>query len=259
MFCPPRKISPSLCVLGTRSFIRFKERNSVDLQQPEGPIIAFENLRNKNTLAAFRLTRNPEGMKNEIIMNTGHYIDQDGKKVWEYGRWAQLESLLHEQVHEWQQVFGNDPVQLKRVYHNKEFVEKCEGLGLHPKLGEGYHLKLADGPFALLMKELGIEPPNLEEKPDDTNIDWFKWLLDYFGKERKGTSTLTKWECPVCGLKVRIGIKGNPEIVHDPCSVKNGEKVFFVRADNLAQAMFDLSQGLNQVSENTESNRNLKI
>ncbi len=92
------------------------------------------------------------------------------------------------------------------------------------------------------MKELGIEPPNLEQKPDDTNIDWFKWLLDYLGKERKGTSTLTKWECPVCGLKVRIGIKGNPEIIHDPCSIKKGEKVFFVRADNLAQAMLGISQ-----------------
>jgi hypothetical protein len=70
------------------------------------PVLAFENLRNKNTLAAFRLTRSPEGLQNEIIMNTEHYIDQEGKKAWEYGRWAQLETLLHEQVHEWQQVFG---------------------------------------------------------------------------------------------------------------------------------------------------------
>ncbi|HWQ89226.1 MAG TPA: hypothetical protein VN374_04570 [Desulfitobacteriaceae bacterium] len=201
------------------------------------PVIAFENLRNKNTLAAFRLTRSPEGLQNVILLNTEHYIDQDGKKVWEYGRWAQLETLLHEQVHEWQQVFGKDPVSLKRIYHNKEFVDKCESLGLHPKLGEGYHLKLADWPFAILMRELGIEPPKLEDKPEDLDIDWFKWLLDYLGKSKKGTSTLTKWECPECGLKVRLGIKGDPELVHDACSEKLGKKVFLIRADGLTHQM----------------------
>lgn len=203
----------------------------LDRERLPEPVIAFENLRNQNTLAAFRLTRNPQGLKNEIILNTQHYIDQDGKKVWEFGRWAQLETLLHEEVHEWQQVFGSDPVQLRRIYHNKEFVEKCQSVGLHPKLGEGYHLQLADGPFALLMKELGIQPPDLDQKPPDVNRDWFKWLLDFTGKGRRGTSTLSKWVCPECGLKVRVGIKGNPEITHDPCSVKKGEKVFFVRAD----------------------------
>ena len=201
------------------------------------PVIAFVNLRNKNTLAAFRLTRSPEGLKNEIIMNTQHYVDQDGKKVWEYGRWAQLETLLHEEVHEWQQVFGKDPVTRKKVYHNKEFVEKCESLGLHPKLGEGYHLRLADGPFAFLMKELGIEPPDLSQKPEEVNIDWFKWLLDFSGKGRRGKSTLSKWECPECGMKVRVGIKGNPELIHAPCSVKKGEKVFFILADGESHSM----------------------
>jgi hypothetical protein len=40
---------------------------------------------------------------------------------------------------------------------------------------------------------------------------------------------------------VRIGIKGNPEIVHDPCSEKKGEKVFFVRADTLAQSLLGIA------------------
>lgn len=222
--------------------VLFKDRlldplHHLDRDRLPEPIIAFENLRNKNILAAFRLTRNPEGLKNEIIMNSEHYIDQDGKRVWEYGKWAQLETLLHEQVHEWQQVFGKDPVSLKRIYHNKEFVEKCVSLGLHPKLNEGYHLRLADGPFAILMREMGIEPPNLEAKPDDSKIDWFKWLLDFSGKGKKGTSTLSKWECPACGLKVRIGIKGDPEIVHNPCSEKLGRKVFLIRSDGLAHQM----------------------
>lgn len=50
-------------------------------------------------------------------------------------------------------------MQLGKVYNNREFVDKCESIGLHPKLGEGYHLKLVDGPFAILMNKLVIEPP----------------------------------------------------------------------------------------------------
>jgi hypothetical protein len=149
-----------------------------------------------------------------------------------------LETLLHEQVHLWQQNFGKDPVKPGKPYHNKEFVEKCENLGLHPMPGVGCHIKLADGSFALYMKELGIEPPDLTEKPKDLSIDWFKWLLDLEGKGRKGRSSLTKWTCPECGLNVRIGIKGDPEMRHDPCEQKLGQKVFFIRADGLPHVIY---------------------
>lgn len=168
------------------------------------PVIAFENLRNNRTLAAFRLTRNPNGLENEIIFNTAHYErveeNEKAKVEWKFGRWAQLETLLHEYVHEWQQVFGKDPVQLDRITHNKEFVQKCESLGLHPKLGEGYHTRLADGPFALLMKELGIDPPTEIEQEVEYTVDWFRW-----GKEREGRSTLSKWSCGC--QNVRVGTK----------------------------------------------------
>jgi hypothetical protein len=45
------------------------------------PVISFTNLRNKNTLAAYTLVRNPQGLLFEITMNTEHYVDeqQDGK------------------------------------------------------------------------------------------------------------------------------------------------------------------------------------
>jgi len=94
--------------------------------------------------------------------------------------------LLHEQVNLWQQNFGNDPVKPGWVYHNKEFVEKCESLGLHPKPGEGYHLKLVDGAFEILMRELGIVPPDLSQQPPDVDWDWYKWQLDFLGKKPKG-------------------------------------------------------------------------
>jgi|SRR3990167_230067 len=85
---------------------------------------------------------------------------------------------------------------------------------------KGCHIKVADGVFEQLMKELGIEPP--EDVPTE----------------------LTKWQCPGCGLNARMGIKGNPEIIHHPCSIEKGEPVFFVRADTLAQGLLGVTQGL---------------
>ena len=203
-----------------------------DRRRLPDPVISFENLRNRNTLACYTLARNPQGLLYQITMNTEHYVEEerDGKKVkvWSFGKWAQLETLLHEQVHLWQQNFGENPVKPGRSTHNKEFVTKCEALGLHPMPDRGCHIRLADGVFANLMKELGIEPPNMEPG-SDLDIDWFKWFLDSMGKGRKGTSTLHKWTCPECGLKVRMGIKDDPKLRHEPCEQKTGHEVFLVR------------------------------
>jgi hypothetical protein len=212
-----------------------------DRRRLPDPVISFDNLRNLNTLAAYTLVRNPQGLLYEITFNAEHYIDGGGKKVWRFGKWAQLETLLHEQIHLWQQNFGKDPVKPGRPYHNKEFVEKCESLGLHPKIGIGCHIQLADGSFEILMKEMGIErPQDLPTLPEDLRIDWFKWFLDLLDKKPRGRSSLSKWTCPECGLNARIGIKGNPELIHHPCSEKKGEPVFFVRADTIAQGMLGM-------------------
>ena len=206
------------------------------------PVISFDNLRNYNTLAAYSLVRNPQGLLYEITMNTQQYKDKetDGKtqKQWFFGRWAQLETLLHEQVHLWQQNFGNDPVKPGKPYHNKEFVEKCERLGLHPKLGSGCHTKLADGAFALLMEELGIEKPDMQKLMKNLSKDWFIAWLESQGKKKKGKSSLKKWTCPVCGLNARMGIKDNPLIRHDPCEQKTGLAVFFVQEDGLKHTIY---------------------
>jgi hypothetical protein len=44
---------------------------------------------------------------------------------------------------------------------------------------------------------------------------------------------------PECGINTGIGIKGNPEIVHDPCIEKLGMKVFFVRDDGLTHVIYE--------------------
>jgi len=181
-----------------------------DRKRLPDPLISFKNLRNQNTLAAYTLARNSQGLLYEIATNTQLYVNSKNdpnQKMWQYGKWAQLETLLHEQIHLWQQNYGGHPFKRCGVTHNKEFVEKCNSMGLHPKLGPGYHIKLATEPFSLIMKELGNDPPDLSKKPKEWNKDWFEWWLEYWGKRRKGKSTLKKWVCPNCDLKVRIGIK----------------------------------------------------
>lgn len=133
---------------------------------------------------------------------------------WRFGKWAQLETLLHEQVHLWQQNFGEDPVRPGRIYDNKEFVDKCESLGLHPMPGKGCHVAVADGVFAKLMGELGVDRPDDVPSMEGMKIDWFKLIEGEGGKERKGRSILKKWCCPECGMNVRMGIAGDPMLRH---------------------------------------------
>jgi len=186
------------------------------------PVISFDDLRNKRTLAAYTLHRNPQGLLDEITFNTAHYEEAEGKKSWVWGRWAQAETLLHEQVHLWPENFGEHKHKPGRVAHDKEFVQKCESLGLHPLPVVGCHTEVADGVFAKLMNELGIPRPDDVPKVRDEKRDWFR------PNQEKGRSTLHKWVCPDCGLAVRIGINVDPRLVHDVCSEIKGEKVFLV-------------------------------
>ena len=130
--------------------------------------------------------------------------------------------------------------------HNREFTAKLEELGIYSTTGHGAHYKPADRnkPFGILVKEWGIirvdAPEHFKEEP---KIDWWKFFEELFGKPvPKGRSSLTKYACPECGLAVRVGIKGDPQMLHDPCSHKTGKKVFFVRADTVSQVIYTASQ-----------------
>jgi hypothetical protein len=196
------------------------------------PVISFDDLRNKKTLAAYTLHRNPQGLLDEITFNTAHYEEQEGKKGWVWGRWAQLETLLHEQVHLWQENFGEHKHKPGRVAHDKEFTEKCESLGLHPMPIVGCHVEVADGVFAKLMEELGIPRPEDVPKISEGKRDWFR------PEQEKGRSTLHKWICPDCGLSVRIGINSDPQLVHDVCSEIREKKVFLVKHDGTKHTIY---------------------
>lgn len=206
------------------------------------PVISFDDLRNQKTLAAYTLHHNPQGLLDEITFNTVHYLEEDNNKVWAFGRWAQLETLLHEQVHLWQENFGKNKHKPGRVAHDKEFIEKCESLGLHLMPVVGSHMWVAGGVFAQLMEEIGVERPLIPSMwlggSDDSSkgkthkTDWFRPTPE------KGRSTLHKYTCPDCGLNVRVGVRDDPMLVHDVCSEIKGEKVFLVRDDGRSHTIY---------------------
>ena len=203
----------------------------IDRSQIPDPVISFDDMRNSNILAAYTLARNPQGLMHEITFNTAHYEDKEGKKVWKFGKWAQAESLIHEMLHLKQQKYGKEPYNRGKSTHNKEFCDMAKQIGLNILPNVGCHIAPADegSPFAILMREMGIPRPTDVPTAEETRgrrFDWFE-----IGKKEKGRSSLTKWTCPDCGLNARIGIKGDPLIIHAPCSEKKGELVFFVRTD----------------------------
>jgi hypothetical protein len=95
--------------------------------------------------------------------------------VWRFGKWVQYETLLHEYAHLWQQTveLGKEPYKpgKSKVTHNKEWVEKCESLGLHVMPDIGCHMAVADEPSSILMKEWGIERTD-EIEPYRSNVDY---------------------------------------------------------------------------------------
>jgi hypothetical protein len=207
----------------------------LDGRKVPDPLIAFDNLRNHKVLAQYDLYPDEYGLMYKITHNTEQYEEVEGKKVNKWGRWAICETQCHEMLHAWQQHGrGKEPYKGGINAHNEEFVMKAKELGLNVTPVIGCHFAVADegSPFAILMKKLGLPRP-ADVPKEESKMDWFK-----FGKEIRGKSSLSKWTCPECKLNVRLGIKGNPEIIHDPCSEKKGEKVFFVRADQPHQTIY---------------------
>ena len=187
------------------------------------PLIVIESLRNKNTLASYRIVPDGYGLNFKLTFNEQHYLDETDKagnknKVWRFGEWAQMETLVHEIGHHWQQLLGEDPFTPKsRVTHNQEFRTKLAELGIHCT-SEGYHNHFADldSPFGYLMKEWGITPPVDARLDVELDIDWFKVMVRERGKERKGRSTLMKYTCE-CGQNIRVGKKNWPGAVCNHC------------------------------------------
>jgi hypothetical protein len=219
-----------------------------DGRKVPAPAITFDDLGNIKTVATYSLYPDEYGILGKITFNTAYYAQTNDEGLyWMRGRYSQGETLLHEYIHLWQQIGrGKDPYtpsEHRRNTHNKEFIAFAEQLGIHPLPVKGIHTKIAtpDSPIDILLKDMGIFPPKKAyEKPEGDMRSWAEWVIEARGGrlKKEGTSTLHKWECPDCGLKVRIGIGADPYLVHDVCSEIKGEKVFLVRADGRQHSIY---------------------
>lgn len=156
--------------------------------------------------AYYRLGHNSHGLEDEIILNEVH-LDRPLYSI--------LEVVLHEQLHLWQQRRGEHPV--NRNYHNKEFVEKAESLGLHPFPVIGCHWKPADGAFEALLKEYGVTRP--VEEIEVTREEKKNWWED----------NGQKMVLPRVWLNVRVGVRRDIRLLCGDCEDKTGKEVLFVR------------------------------
>ena len=189
-------------------------------------LIAIDSERNKKVLASYRLIPDEYGLSFKINMNKQHYIDGTDEesnkiKIWRFDEWAQMETLVHEIGHHWQQMLGDNPYKIgSRVTHNSEFCDKMAQLGIHCAT-EGYHTKIADtdSPFGQLMREWGIKPPEAVPQAE-SEIHWFR---EHFkSREAKGRSTLMKYTCE-CGQNIRVGKKEWPGAACNACGSQYAE------------------------------------
>jgi hypothetical protein len=131
--------------------------------------LAIESLR-CSVYGHFRYGHNGFGLKGEIAINARYLFGQRSS-------WEVLGTLLHELLHAWQQAYGKPG---KGNYHNREFREKAQSLGLFiDKRGvTGY---AAESPFKDVLRRYEVDVPFFEiplprEKP-------------------VGESKLKKWSC----------------------------------------------------------------
>lgn len=205
----------------TSRFVFFSPQDETQLVMPQ-TVIAIDEMRH-DTLAAYRLSYNPNGLPFEIIMNA-KWIDRP--------KWELAESLIHEEVHLFQEYMankgqdhaGNKMQGCKSGYHNRTFVEIAEQIGLHPILGLGAHWRPADGQFEALMGTLGVEKPDHAEgdfvKPDKPKDGKF-WWDDSRGKT-KGKSTLTLYTADDCSKPAPCKLRAGRRDLHLTCTDCSG-------------------------------------
>lgn len=126
----------------------------------------------------------------EIALNPEHFGTRSIEDV--------LSTLVHEMVHLWQHHFGKPG---RRRYHNKQWAEKMEAVGLGPsdtgkpggnRTGESMtHFIIKDGAYAQVAAKLltgGFE---------------FSWVDRAGGTGRRKTKKKVfrvKYSCPKCGV-----------------------------------------------------------
>ena len=135
-------------------------------------------------LGQFRYGHNGFGLKGEITISSLHIEDNLSSSCW----WDVLGTLLHEQLHAWQQEHGKPG---KGNYHNVEFRRKAKKYGLlidH----RGWTQYEPESLFFSLLERHGVTVPDLE-------------LPAPPAKRAAASPKLRLWMCG-CPVRLRVAI-----------------------------------------------------
>jgi len=168
------KLAANLHTWAGRMCVEFK------LQLEQVPALMIERLRKR--LGHYRKGRNAFGLNDEIALDEHHV------QVSPY--WETLGTLAHEILHLWQEHKGKPPGPNSRNYHNKQYRQKAQELGLIVDRYGRTQYAQGDTPFLNLLRKYGVDVPEIP-KPE---------LLS----SRRCGSKLILYECS-CPVKVRVG------------------------------------------------------
>jgi len=127
--------------------------------------------------------RNGFGLYHEITINTKHL---------KRPLTDTLDTLLHELLHEWQEVHGKPG---KGNYHNDQFRAKARSYGLlvSPR---GMSMGVEPGPFTELLAQHGVDTSVLQLPQDEPAII-----------RARGVSKLKKWSCGCTNVRAAVELK----------------------------------------------------
>lgn len=132
-------------------------------------------------LGTYRAGRNGFGLRHEITFNTKHLKRPTAEL---------LETLLHELLHEWQELHGKPSTS---DYHNVEFRRKAREFGFVVH-GRGHHEAVVPGPFTELLARYGVDPSSVLQIPPEPT-------------RTPGASKMKKWSCRCTNVRCAVELR----------------------------------------------------
>ena len=133
---------------------------------------------------------------NEIALNPDYMLHEKNtdKEI--------MAVLIHEMVHLWQHYDGSEP---RRCYHNKDFAEKMESVGLITSHTGKEGGKRTGQRMSHYIQAGGVFEKAFEEMPEDLFIP-YKTLFKLQGDKKKIVRKQVKrvtYTCPICDATVK--------------------------------------------------------
>ena len=143
-------------------------------------------------------TKDKTTTAHEIALNPDYFEERELAKVYS--------TLVHEMCHAWQQEYGNAP---RRCYHNKQFSEMMEKVGLITSSTGMQGGKRTGQHVSHYIQEGGKFEKAMAAMPHELYIPFIAESLKKKGNTVKKAKPLhVSYVCPICGQTV----KGNAEL-----------------------------------------------